>query len=50
MRPRPGTEQNMHSRQPSFDENSSSLFVSPASELVNFDGKGTKRHVNLAKI
>ena len=50
VRARAGTEQNNHSRQPSFDENSSSLFISPASELVNFDGKGTKKHVNLANI
>lgn len=50
VRARAGTEQNNHSRQPSFDENSSSLFISPASELVNYDGKGTKKHVNLANI
>ena len=50
VRIRAGTEQNNHSRQPSFDENSSSLFISPASELINYDGKGTKKHVNLANI
>ena len=40
------TEKNQHSRQPSFDENSSSLFVSPANEPANGEMRANQLYKN----